>query len=99
MELHFVATANVFVYYPYWKVGRTLPARGHVVAGAISVPARPRCRTPQVELAGQRRCTAHASLSERSQQPCHRSCRTGVLLNTTAYLAPPTASAPSRAWR
>jgi hypothetical protein len=26
MELHFVATANVFVYYPYWKKANSAPA-------------------------------------------------------------------------
>ncbi len=27
MELHFVGTANVFVYYPYWKKARSAPDR------------------------------------------------------------------------
>ena len=26
MDLHFVGTANVFVYYPYWKKARSAPA-------------------------------------------------------------------------
>ena len=34
MELHFVGTANVFVYYPYWKKARSAPA--HYVHGSVA---------------------------------------------------------------
>ena len=36
MELHFVATANVFVYYPYLKKARSAPA--HCVPGSAARP-------------------------------------------------------------
>ncbi len=34
MELHFVDTANVFVYYPYLKKARSAPA--HYVHGTVA---------------------------------------------------------------
>ena len=34
MELHFVGTANVFVYYPYLKKARSAPA--HYVHGSVA---------------------------------------------------------------
>ena len=36
MELHFVGTANVFVYYPYLKKARSAPA--HYVHGSVARP-------------------------------------------------------------
>ena len=36
MELHFVGTANVFVYYPYLKKVRSAPAR--YVRGSMARP-------------------------------------------------------------
>ena len=36
MELHFVGTANVFVYYPYWKKARS--ALAHCVHGSVARP-------------------------------------------------------------
>ena len=34
MELHFVGTANVFVYYPYLKKARSAPA--HYIRGNVA---------------------------------------------------------------
>ena len=36
MDLHFVATANVFVYYPYLKKARS--AHAHYVHGSVAHP-------------------------------------------------------------
>ncbi len=36
MDLHFVGTANVFVYYPYLKKARSAPA--HYVHGSAGAP-------------------------------------------------------------
>jgi hypothetical protein len=36
MDLHFVGTANVFVYYPYWKEARF--AHAHCARGSVARP-------------------------------------------------------------
>src|ERR1700726_3718447 len=83
MDLHFVGTANVFVYYPYLKKARSAPARyvhgsaGRQVDGIFTVQLNYPHTSVPLPLKNDPRVLGEGRVGSR-QNSCPRRCERGL---------------------